>query len=114
MEALKAVVARPRPALWPWLVPQAGFSFPSGHALAAASFYPVLAWEAGCVRPLRRRWFAVLAALGVLWLGLGRLYLGVHWPSDVLAGWALGAAQSGLALAGLRAKRELPPAPHRL
>ena len=102
LEALKPVVARARPALWPRIVSEAGYSFPSGHALASATFYPILAWEASRFRPaLTRLWYA-LAIVSALWVGLGRLYLGVHWPSDVAAGWGLGALQSALALRVLR------------
>lgn len=102
LEALKPVVARTRPALWPRIVIESGFSFPSGHALASATFYPILAWEASRFRPsLTRLWYA-LAVLSALWVGLGRLYLGVHWPSDVATGWALGALQCTLALVFLR------------
>src|SRR5262245_24683529 len=44
IEGLKALCSRARPELWPRLVDQGGSSFPSGHALAAAAFYPLLAW----------------------------------------------------------------------
>ena len=43
-ELVKAVVARARPTLWPWLIPTSGFSFPSGHAVAGAALYPFLGW----------------------------------------------------------------------
>lgn len=104
-EGLKRVVARLRPQLWPRLEtwpPVAGsesFAFPSGHALAAATFYPLLAYVLARELPPRLRRAALLAgALLALWIGLGRLYLGVHWPTDVLAGWALGAAQAVVAI----------------
>jgi undecaprenyl-diphosphatase len=92
-ELVKAVVARPRPTLWPWLLTSSGSSFPSGHAVAGAALYPFLGWLV-----LRRRGRGLVGyllglAVGVL-IGLGRLYAGVHWPSDVLAGWTLGAALS--------------------
>ena len=45
-ELVKAVVARPRPTLWPWLIPTSGYSFPSGHAVAGAALYPLLGWLA--------------------------------------------------------------------
>jgi len=97
---LKALFERPRPRLWPWPfeIPPPAYGFPSGHALAAATFYPLLAWEAARRRPAWARPAWTLAAAAAFWIGFGRLYLGVHWPTDVLAGWALGAAQTGTAL----------------
>jgi undecaprenyl-diphosphatase len=92
-ELLKLVAARPRPALWPWLLPTSGYSFPSGHAVAGAALYPLLGWLLLRGRGLGRTGYALGLAVGVF-VGLGRLYVGVHWPSDVLAGWALGAALS--------------------
>ena len=101
-ELLKYAVARPRPVLWETLIHPSGFSFPSGHAVASAAFYPLL----GCVVLRRRRAAArvgcATGALFALFVGFGRLYLGVHWPSDVLAGWLLGFAQSAPAIAWLR------------
>lgn len=95
---LKAVLGRARPELWPHLVDVNSASFPSGHALSAATFFPLLAHSLAGARPTARAalWAAALAI--ALWVGVGRLYLGVHWPSDVLAGWALGAAQVAIAL----------------
>jgi membrane-associated phospholipid phosphatase/uncharacterized damage-inducible protein DinB len=102
IELLKAVTARPRPALWPHLVAVSGSSFPSGHATAGAALFPLLGWIALRGRP---RGGAVGWALGLgvgIFVGVGRLYLGVHWPSDVLAGWTLGTALSAGAIAWLR------------
>jgi membrane-associated phospholipid phosphatase len=94
----KRVVARERPQLWPRLVPQGGTSFPSGHALASASLFTLAACEAARRWP-RRKTLAYGLAIGTsLWLGIGRLYLGVHYPSDVVTGWVIGA---GLAVAGM-------------
>lgn len=98
-EVLKVVVGRPRPRLWPWLVPASAAAFPSGHAIAAATFYPLLAWSLSRVRPTLRPWLWAAAIVLAAFIGIGRLYLGVHWPSDVLGGWALGAAQTALGLA---------------
>jgi undecaprenyl-diphosphatase len=98
--SLKPMIARPRPDLWrPRLVAETGFAFPSGHALVSAAFYPLLAWT---TLRLRRAAF-FLFALGLpLFVGFGRLYLGLHWPTDVLAGWALGAVQTALAIRWIR------------
>ena len=97
-EALKHLIARPRPTLWPYLIPHSGFSFPSGHALAGATFFPLLAWTWSRARPSERAVAWTLAVIMALFVGFGRLYLGAHWPTDVLAGWALGAAQAALVL----------------
>ncbi len=63
-----------------------GYGFPSGHAQAATVFWGYLA------RTMRRRSFAVAAAVVVLLIGLSRVYLGVHFPADVIGGFAFGAA----------------------
>jgi undecaprenyl-diphosphatase len=97
-ELVKALVARPRPTLWPWLIPTSGYSFPSGHAVAGTALYPFLGWLALRPRGLGRAGYALGLAVGVF-VGVGRLYVGVHWPSDVVAGWAIGTA---LSLAAVR------------
>jgi undecaprenyl-diphosphatase len=92
-ELLKAAVGRPRPTLWPWLLPTTGYSFPSGHAIAGAAFYPFLGWLVLRSRNRGRVGWALGFAIGAF-VGVGRMYVGVHWPSDVLAGWAIGLALS--------------------
>lgn len=81
----KLFFARARPTLWEWLVSENSFSFPSGHAMismAVAAALVFLGW------PTRGRWPILIAgAAFVLLIGLSRLYLGVHYPSDILAGW---------------------------
>jgi undecaprenyl-diphosphatase len=105
-EGLKRLVGRPRPELWPRLVELGPYSFPSGHALAAATFFPLLAWDLTRASRPRARVLAVcVGVLLSLCVGLGRLYLGVHWPSDVLAGWAIGALQCVAAARSLGLRR---------
>jgi undecaprenyl-diphosphatase len=104
-ELLKALVGRPRPTLWPWLIPTSGYSFPSGHAVAGAALYPLLGWMALSSRGRGVAGYLLGLAVGVF-IGLGRLYAGVHWPSDVLAGWALGIALSLGAVRWLGEPRE--------
>jgi undecaprenyl-diphosphatase len=110
--ALKLIVGRERPELWDRLVLADSPSFPSGHAIASATFYPLLAWSLSRFAPRWRvAWWVVCLALG-FFVGFGRLYLGVHWPSDVLAGWAIGAGQTMLGLTWLaRRERTTVPAP---
>jgi undecaprenyl-diphosphatase len=86
---IKLVVARPRPPLEDARYVQSGFSFPSGHSTISAALYGTLAYL--LIRGMRREgakvtiW--VVAALLVSAIGISRVYLGVHYPSDVLAGW---------------------------
>jgi undecaprenyl-diphosphatase len=91
---MKAVVQRPRPPLALALTQARNFSFPSGHSFVAFSFYGLLAYF--LFRSLRGsvlRTLALLAGAGVMiGIGASRAYLGVHWPSDVLASFASGAA----------------------
>jgi len=81
----KLVFGRARPDLWVSLAPETTLSFPSGHAvtsMAVAVALITIAWHT------RGRWLVLLCgACFVLLVGLSRLYLGVHFPSDVLAGW---------------------------
>jgi undecaprenyl-diphosphatase len=90
---LKDVVARLRPPLADARVLATGFSFPSEHATVAVAFYGAAAYF--LIRGLRRESskivVGILAALVVLMVGVSRGYLGVHFPSDVLAGWMFGA-----------------------
>jgi len=90
-EGLKLLFARPRPHLFPWLTAAGGWSFPSGHTLTATVLGGLLAWLMG-QRLIGWRQVAlwVGAGLWVVLVGLSRVYLGVHYPSDVLASLAVG------------------------
>ncbi|NED17299.1 phosphatase PAP2 family protein [Streptomyces sp. SID9913] len=92
-QGLKAAVGRARP-VWPDPVDSAHYAaFPSGHAMTATVVLGLLLWllHRRGVGP-RLWWTAVtLAAVSVAGVGLTRVWLGVHWPTDVLAGWLLGA-----------------------
>ncbi|WMX48239.1 phosphatase PAP2 family protein [Streptomyces roseicoloratus] len=92
-QGLKALTGRDRPG-WPDPVDSAPFaSFPSGHAMTAAVGCGLLLWVLALHwREGWRGWGMLtgLAVVSVLGVGWTRVYLGVHWPSDVLAGWLLG------------------------
>jgi len=82
----KQLFARERPSLWESIAPEHTFSFPSGHAMGSMTLAWVcvlLAWRTGWRWPV-----AIAAAAFTLLVGLSRVYLGVHYPSDILAGWA--------------------------
>lgn len=96
--ALKAAFARPRPDLVEHATVVYSSSFPSGHAMTAGIVYLTLAAVLIRVEPRRRLklYLLSLAVLVTIAVGASRVYLGVHWPSDVLAGWAAGAAWAAL------------------
>lgn len=87
----KHVFARPRPALYPHLVHESDFGFPSGHAMGDIAFFLALLLLLGRVAPRWRPASVLGLALAVV-IGASRPYLQVHYPTDILAGWALGFA----------------------
>jgi undecaprenyl-diphosphatase len=98
---IKDLVIRQRPPATEALIPlPCSYAFPSGHALAAVLLYGVLAFlVARAVHTWRAR--AAVAAAAVVLIGLvgvSRVYLGVHWPTDVLAAWIFGSAWLALCI----------------
>lgn len=92
-QALKWWFDRARPDLVPGIVLPADASFPSGHAMLSAITYLTLGALLTRVEPNHQaRVFFIAAAVAMtILIGVTRVYLGVHWPTDVLAGWTLGA-----------------------
>ncbi|HXT22382.1 MAG TPA: phosphatase PAP2 family protein [Thermoanaerobaculia bacterium] len=90
--ALKGIFVRPRPQLVPALVHVRSTSFPSGHALLSAAVYLSIAMIAVRLVPNRRVRLYVLAVVAALvaLIGTSRVVLGVHYPTDVVAGWLAG------------------------
>jgi undecaprenyl-diphosphatase len=95
-ETLKIGYARPRPDLVAHVVDVSSASFPSGHAMVSAATYLTIGALLARVQRKRRvkSYIHVTAIVLTLLIGVSRVYLGVHWPTDVLAGWCLGAAWS--------------------
>lgn len=91
---LKMGFDRPRPDLVPHEARTFTASFPSGHAMMAAVTFLVIGALLARVQPRRRLRVFVMGVAVVLAMlvGLTRVYLGVHWPSDVVAGWTVGSA----------------------
>jgi undecaprenyl-diphosphatase len=108
-QLLKLALHRPRPLVFFGLPPAETYSFPSGHAFVATVFYGLAAmfYMAGEASRRKRAGIAAAAWLVSLGIGFSRVYLGYHYPSDVLGGWAL--ALAWLALA----RMTLPKSPTR-
>lgn len=90
MSTLKALVRAPRPfevlqdIQGKRVETATGYSFPSGHTTGAASFYSALAFT------VRKRWLSIVCGFIIFMVAISRMYLGVHWPLDVVAGLILG------------------------
>jgi undecaprenyl-diphosphatase len=84
---LKLLFHRDRPSFWHSLIVETGYSFPSGHAMLSSALVLaiiLITW--------RTRWRWVIVSLGVIFIaliGLSRIYLGVHYPTDIIAGWSV-------------------------
>ena len=102
---LKLFFDRPRPRIFPWITPVVSSSFPSGHAMSAAIVYSTVAYLAARLMVHRwARWLMMLFAFVIIVLiGASRIYLGVHYPSDVLGGFVIGFAWAGFCMASLEA-----------
>lgn len=114
--ALKIGFSRPRPDLVPHGVEVFTNSFPSGHAMMSAVVYLTLGDLLARTeeRTAMRLFIMGLAVLLAVLVGVSRVYLGVHWPSDVLAGWAVGACWAlvcVLVMARLQAGGQVEPEP---
>ncbi|MEU3772548.1 phosphatase PAP2 family protein [Streptomyces sp. NPDC032472] len=98
-QGMKALVGRHRP-FWPDPIVSADYAaYPSGHALTAAVVCPLLLWLLPPSVPKQWRLAAwTLALASVFGVGLTRIFLGVHWLSDVVGGWLLGATLAALAV----------------
>jgi len=90
-QMLKFIFVRPRPFEW-MLIEETGYSFPSGHAMVSMAFYGMLVyliWQTKISLNKKKIWTIVLSVL-ILLIGISRIYLGVHYFSDVIGGLFLG------------------------
>jgi membrane protein YqaA with SNARE-associated domain/membrane-associated phospholipid phosphatase len=101
-ELLKGTFHRSRPPL-PWFTSAGGYSFPSGHALISLALYGFLAYLIfrNSQWPRLRYGLVISLILLPILIGISRVYLGVHYPSDVLAGWAVAAGWIGTCVVGM-------------
>jgi len=87
---LKLFFSKPRPELWHQLISEKSFSFPSGHALGSMVLYGFIAYEFATHYPHFAKLIYSLAVILIAAIGISRLYLGVHWPTDIIAGYGVG------------------------
>ena len=102
---LKDVFHRDRPSIFRWGTEVFSSSFPSGHAMSAAIVYGTVAYLAARLQRTHRARIAtaVVATLLIALIAFSRMYLGVHYPSDTLAGMAIGFAWAAFCMATLEA-----------
>lgn len=107
----KNIIERPRPLLVNALTPEASFSFPSGHSFVAVSFYGLLGYFVfRAVKNKLLKIFSVILTLLIIFIiGFSRVYLGVHWPSDVLASYASGGAWLTAIITALEIRKKFNP-----
>lgn len=88
---LKFIFQRTRPLEY-FLVEQGGLSYPSGHSMVTMTFYMTLAYiiNRKIKEKHKKKWISLLAYLMIILMGISRLYLGVHWPTDVIGGYLIG------------------------
>ncbi|WP_009632420.1 phosphatase PAP2 family protein [Synechocystis sp. PCC 7509] len=87
---LKQLFSRARPALWDRVVDVGQYSFPSGHAMVSMVIYGFIGYILATRYRRQQVWIISLTTLLVVAIGFSRLYLGVHWPTDIIAGYAAG------------------------
>ncbi|MFE1288516.1 phosphatase PAP2 family protein [Streptomyces sp. NPDC058751] len=99
--AVMSLVARPRPPVADWATHASGWSFPSGHTTTSAVAGGLLVLAVLARAPQSRRTLALLIGCWAVLVGLSRVYLGVHWFSDVVGGWLFAICWLSLLVYGL-------------
>ncbi len=102
---LKNVFARARPELWKQIVDVRYYSFPSGHAMVSLVIYGLIGYLLATYLKHLSGWIVSITALLVIMIGFSRLYLGVHWPTDIIAGYAAGLVWLSTCILGLEVWR---------
>lgn len=93
-KVIKIMVQRPRPDVSYHLIEQGGYSFPSGHSITSLAVFGMLVYliQRHVTDRKRANLLTLLCSVPMVLIGISRIYLGVHYPSDVLGGWFLGMA----------------------
>jgi membrane-associated phospholipid phosphatase len=89
-QEMKLFFAKPRPELWLRLITDPSFSFPSGHATGSIIIYGFLAYILAKELQYYQRFIYTCASIIIIAIGFSRLYLGVHYPTDIIAGYGIG------------------------
>ena len=89
-QVMKLFFAKPRPELWHRLITETSFSFPSGHAVGSMVVYGFIAYILAKEMQQHKHIVYATASLLIIAIGLSRLYLGVHYPTDIIAGYGIG------------------------
>jgi membrane-associated phospholipid phosphatase len=89
-QEMKLFFAKPRPELWPRLVTDLTFSFPSGHAVGSIVVYGFIAYILAKELQQYKAYIYAIASTIIISIGLSRLYLGMHYPTDIIAGYGVG------------------------
>ncbi|NJL84356.1 MAG: phosphatase PAP2 family protein [Chloroflexaceae bacterium] len=104
---LKDLFERSRPQLWERIIDVGQYSFPSGHAMISLVVYGFISYWLIARYPIWRRQIVLLAIAVIAAIGFSRLYLGVHWPTDILAGYAAGSVWLLACILGLELAKTL-------
>jgi membrane-associated phospholipid phosphatase len=89
-QVMKLFFAKPRPELWTRLISETSFSFPSGHAVGSMVVYGFIGYILAREFPIYQRCIYAIASTLIIAIGFSRLYLGVHYPTDIIAGYGVG------------------------
>lgn len=89
-QGMKSLFSRPRPTLWPSLLHETSFGFPSGHAIGSIVLYGLLSYFYAVYRPHHAKGIYLFSVILISLIGFSRLYLGVHYPTDIIAGYITG------------------------
>jgi membrane-associated phospholipid phosphatase len=89
-QVMKLFFAKPRPELWTRLIVEHSFSFPSGHAVGAMVVYGFIGYILARELPIYQSYIYAATSILIIAIGFSRLYLGVHYPTDIIAGYGVG------------------------